>query len=79
MNSKKLNKLLENSNDNPVETLYKICKHIILLPVFKEICNEQSEWINKNLKINRASKKWNADYLLEYSDNFDEEMFDYLF
>ena len=79
MNNKKLNKLLESSNDNPTESLYKICKHIISLSIFKEICNEQSNWINKNLKINKAPKKWNADYLLEYSELFDEEMFDYLF
>lgn len=65
---------------NKIETLYKICKYIIKLPVFEEICNDQQEWIKKNFKVNKAPKKWDAEYFLHFSrDVLDLNLFHYLF
>lgn len=66
--------------DNKIEILYKICKYIIDLPVFEEICNDQSEWIKTNFKANKAPKKWDSQYFLHFSRNvLDIDSFHYLF
>lgn len=77
--SKKLKSFLKDSKNDPIYSLFNICKFIINLPIFKEICIEQQNWIEKNLKINKASKKWTSDFLLEFSRNFDYDDFKKLF
>lgn len=79
LDNKTSKSLLNHSIINSIDALYMICKYIISLPVFEEICTEQSEWINKNLRKNKAPKKWDSKYLLSYSRHFDREMFEYLF
>ena len=78
-NYKKLKSFLKDSKNDPINSLFNICKFIINLPIFEEICIEQKNWIEKNLKINKASKKWTSEYLLEYSRNFDYDDFEKLF
>ena len=66
--------------DNRIEILYKLCKTIINLPLFEEICREQSTWINHAFKENKAPKKWTAEYFLNFSRNvMDLESFNPLF
>ena len=70
---------LQNAMFDPISSLFNICKIFINNPVFEEICIEQETWINKNLSINKAPSKWNAQYLLDYSKNMDINMFSELF
>ena len=74
-------KIMKKMNlNNKIETLYKICKYIIDLPVFKEICKDQPDWIKTNFKANKAPKKWDAEYFLHFSRNvLDLNSFHYLF
>jgi hypothetical protein len=67
-------------SDNKIEVLYKLCKYIIGLPMFKKICKEETKWINKNFKANKAPKKWDPEYFLMFSrEILDLESFHYLF
>jgi hypothetical protein len=79
LNTKKSKELLKSSKKDSINSLYKICKYIIGMPVFEEICTQQESWINKNLKENKAPKKWDSKYFLNYSKKMTKEMFDQLF
>lgn len=77
--NKVLKKYLENSKKDPVLSLFNICKFLINTSTFEEICTQQEEWINENLKKNKAPKKWNSRYFLKYSRDMNLEMFRLLF
>jgi hypothetical protein len=63
-----------------IEILYNLCKVIINMSVFEEICTDQGSWINHNFKVNKAPKKWNSDSFLHFSRNvMDLDSFRYLF
>jgi len=66
--------------DNRIEILYTICKKIIKLKIFEEICLSQSKWIVKAFKQNKAPKKWTPEYFFEFSRKvMDLNSFHYLF
>jgi hypothetical protein len=67
-------------NKSEIEVLYELCKYIINLPVFKEICQGETKWIAREFKRNKAPKKWTPEYFLNFSrERMDLESFHYLF
>jgi hypothetical protein len=75
-------KFLESStgtDEDNKKALYNICLTFINDPVFKEICTDQAEWINKNFKINKAPKNKDADWFYNYSISLDYNTFKNLF
>jgi hypothetical protein len=67
-------------NKSEIEVLYKLCKYIIGLPVFEEICTQQESWIKREFKNNKAPKKWTPEYFLKFSrERMNLESFHYLF
>jgi len=63
-----------------IEVLYKLCKYIIALPVFEEICTQQEAWIKREFKRNKAPKKWTPEYFFMFSrQRMNLESFHYLF
>lgn len=77
--NKDLHKYLKNSKKDPILSLFNICKFFINTTIFEEICNQQEQWINKNLKKNKAPKKWDSQYFLKYSKDMNIDMFRLLF
>jgi hypothetical protein len=78
--SPKLHKYLKDALNDSVLALFNICKFFINTKIFqKEICVDQAAFINKNIRKNKAPKKWNAEYFLNYSNDMDFEMFSHLF
>jgi hypothetical protein len=76
-----MDKLKPPNQPDKIEILYEICKHIIDLPAFENICKNNAAWINKNFHDNDAPRtKWNAEYFLHFSKNIlDLHSFHYLF
>ena len=67
-------------NKSEIEILFELCKYIIDLPVFKEICKEQHVWIKREFKNNKAPEKWTPEYFLNFSrERMNLESFHYLF
>lgn len=65
---------------NKIETLYKLCKKIIGMKVFEEICLTQKDWITLNFKKNKAPKKWTPELFLHFSRKvMDLKSFNFLF
>jgi hypothetical protein len=66
-----------------IEVLFELCKYIINLPVFQEICDKQAEWMKKAFAKNRnpqTPKKWTPAYFFNFSrERMDLESFHYLF
>jgi hypothetical protein len=67
-------------NKSEIEVLFELCKYIINLPIFKEICDHETKWITREFKRNKAPKKWTPEYFLHFSrERMDLESFHFLF
>jgi hypothetical protein len=67
-------------NKSEIEVLFELCKYIINLPVFKEICDHEKKWIAREFGNNKAPSKWTPEYFLNFSrERMDLESFRFLF